>query len=82
MTGAGGSTSQRSSSEGRSFVSVRLTPGAYAHGLAVALPEEVEVPVLPSRGRPQKKVVLERPTGFERATLMGALAEAIVRCGR
>jgi hypothetical protein len=51
---------------GEEFVSVRLTPEAYAHGLAVALPEEVEVPVLPSRGRPRKNIVLARPTGFER----------------
>jgi DNA invertase Pin-like site-specific DNA recombinase len=48
---------------GEKFVSVRLTPEASAHGLAVALPEEVEVPVLPSRGRPRKNVVLARPTG-------------------
>ena len=37
---------------GRSFVSARLTPAAYAHGLALALPE----------------VVMARPTGFEPAT--------------
>ena len=37
---------------GRKIVSVRLTPSAYAHGLALALPE---------------KVVLARPTGVERA---------------
>jgi hypothetical protein len=36
---------------GRSFVSVRLTPAAYAHGLALALPE----------------VVMARPTGVGRA---------------
>jgi hypothetical protein len=52
---------------GAEFVSVRLTPEAYAHGLAVALPEEVEVPVLPSRGRPRKDMALARPTGFGRA---------------
>jgi hypothetical protein len=34
------------------YVSVRLTPSAYAHGLALALPE---------------KVVLARPTGVGRA---------------
>jgi hypothetical protein len=37
---------------GRSFVGARLTPAAYAHGLALALPEEV---------------VLARPTGVGRA---------------
>ena len=34
------------------IVGVRLTQAAYAHGLALALPEKVE---------------LARPTGFERA---------------
>ena len=38
---------------GREFVSARLTPAAYAHGLALALPEIV---------------VRARPTGFEPAT--------------
>ncbi len=38
---------------GREFVSARLTPTAYAHGLALALPEQV---------------VRARPTGFEPAT--------------
>jgi hypothetical protein len=37
---------------GRKIVSVRLTPSAYAHGLALALPEEV---------------AMARPTGVERA---------------
>jgi hypothetical protein len=37
---------------GREFVSARLTPAAYAHGLALALPE---------------KVVMARPTGVGRA---------------
>jgi hypothetical protein len=37
---------------GREIVSVRLTPSAYAHGLALALPT---------------KVALARPTGVERA---------------
>jgi hypothetical protein len=37
---------------GRSFVSARLTPAAYAHGLALALPE---------------KVAMARPTGVGRA---------------
>ncbi len=37
---------------GRTIVSIRLTPSAYAHGLALALPE---------------KVALARPTGFGRA---------------
>ena len=38
---------------GRTIVSTRLTPSAYAHGLAVALPTQV---------------ALARPTGFEPAT--------------
>ncbi len=38
---------------GREIVSVRLTPSAYAHGVAVVLPT---------------KVALARPTGFEPAT--------------
>ncbi len=37
---------------GLEIVRVRLTSAAYAHGLALALPE---------------KVVMARPTGFERA---------------
>ena len=37
---------------GRTIVSIRLTPSAYAHGLAVALPT---------------KVALARPTGVGRA---------------
>ena len=37
---------------GRRIVSVRLTPSAYAHGLALALPE----------------AVMARPTGLEPAT--------------
>jgi hypothetical protein len=52
---------------GEEFVSVRLTDEAYAHGLAAALPEEVEVPVLPGRGRPPKNTALARPTGVGRA---------------
>ena len=38
---------------GRTIVSIWLTPAAYAHGLAVALPD---------------KVAMARPTGFEPAT--------------
>ena len=38
---------------GRTIVSVRLTPSAYAHGIALVLPE---------------KVAVARPTGFEPAT--------------
>ena len=38
---------------GREFVSARLTPAAYAHGLSLALPEQV---------------AMARPTGFEPAT--------------
>ena len=33
---------------GEEFVSVRLTPEAYAHGLALALPAEVVVSALPT----------------------------------
>jgi DNA invertase Pin-like site-specific DNA recombinase len=53
---------------GAEFVSVRLTPEAYANGLAVALPQEVLVPALPTRGRPRKLRAMARPTGFEPAT--------------
>ena len=53
---------------GEEFVSVRLSPEAYAHGLALALPQEVWVPPLPGRGRPRKIMALARPTGFEPAT--------------
>ena len=38
---------------GPEIVGVRLTPAAYSHGLALALPE---------------KVAMARPTGFEPAT--------------
>ena len=38
---------------GRTIVSIRLTPSAYAHGLALALPD---------------KVAMARPAGFEPAT--------------
>ena len=53
--------------QGEKFVSVRLAREAYAPGLAAALPEEVEVPALPTRGRPRKIMVLARPTGVGRA---------------
>jgi hypothetical protein len=53
---------------GSDFVSVRLTPEAYAHGLALALPQEVLVPPTRTRGRPRKMWALARPTGFEPAT--------------
>ena len=52
---------------GTEFVSVRLTPEAYAHGLALALPQEVLVPPIRTRGRPRKMWALARPTGFNRA---------------
>ena len=52
---------------GAEFVSVRLSPEAYAHGLALALPQEVVVAPLPSRGRPRKNMALARPTGVGRA---------------
>jgi hypothetical protein len=39
--------------EGPRFVGLRLTPAAYRHGLALALPEKVE---------------MARPTGFGPAT--------------
>ena len=47
---------------GAEFVSVRLTPEAYAHGRALALPQEVVVPAVPTRGRPRKGWALARPT--------------------
>ena len=40
---------------------------AYAHGLALALPEEVSVPAIPARGRPRNNMALARPTGVGRA---------------
>jgi hypothetical protein len=43
--------------EGPRFVGLRLTPAAYRHGLALALPEAV-------MARP----TMARPTGFEPAT--------------
>jgi hypothetical protein len=54
---------------GEEFVSVRLTPEAYAHGLALALPEEVMVPALPTWGGPRRgsNMALARPTGYNRA---------------
>jgi hypothetical protein len=55
---------------GEEFVSVRLTPEAYAHGLALALPAEVVVPALPTWGGPRhgSNMALARPTGLEPAT--------------
>jgi hypothetical protein len=55
---------------GEEFVSVRLTPEAYAHGLALALPADVVVPALPTWGGPRRgsNMALARPTGFEPAT--------------
>ena len=44
---------ERATIVGAEIRSVRLTPAAYAHGLALALPQ---------------KVVMARPTGFEPAT--------------
>jgi hypothetical protein len=51
------------------FVSVWLTPEATAHGLALALPEQVVVPTLPtwSNARCGSNLALARPTGFNRA---------------
>ena len=46
---------------GGEFVSVRLSPEAYAHGLAPALPQEVVVPALPSRGRPPEHMAFGAP---------------------
>ena len=51
-----------SSVAGPEIVGVRLTPAAYAHGLALALPEKVE---------------LARPTGFEPATFGSGPTPAI-----
>jgi hypothetical protein len=45
-------TYERSTVAGPEIVGIRLTQAAYAHGLALALPEKVE---------------LARPTGVERA---------------
>jgi hypothetical protein len=48
---------------GEAFVKVRLTPEAYAHGLARALPEEVVVSALPTWGGPRRgsNMALARP---------------------
>jgi hypothetical protein len=53
---------------GAEFVRVRLTQDAYAHGFALALPEQVSVPMLPSRGRPRKYMSMARPTVSEFTT--------------
>ena len=52
---------------GEEFISVRLSPDAYTNGLAMALPQEVLVPALPTRGRPPKLRAMARPTGVGRA---------------
>jgi hypothetical protein len=39
---------------GAEFVSVRLTPEAYAHGLALAVPQETLVPAMRIRGWPRR----------------------------
>jgi hypothetical protein len=51
---------------GEEFVSVRLTPEADARGLALALPEAVVVPTLPTWGG-GSNMALARPTGVGRA---------------
>ena len=60
---------ERVTVKGEEFVSVRLTPDAYARGFALALPKEVAVPALPTRGgnRRGSKMVLARPTEVKRA---------------
>jgi hypothetical protein len=50
---------ERITVKGREFVEARLTPDAYALGLALALPEQVQ---------PAQEWALARPTGFEPAT--------------
>ena len=52
--------------KGDQFVSVRLTPDAYAHRLDLALPQGVTVPALPTRGGVHRgpNMALARPTGF------------------
>jgi hypothetical protein len=49
---------ERITVKGREFVGARLTSDAYALGLALALPEQVQ---------PAQESALARPTGFERA---------------
>jgi hypothetical protein len=51
--GSASNASPRITIAGPEIVGVRLTQAAYAHGLALALPEKVE---------------MARPTGFEPAT--------------
>jgi len=43
------------------FVSVRLSPEAFAYGLSLALPHEIWVPPLPGRGRPRKNYGVGAP---------------------
>ena len=50
---------ERITVKGREFVGARLTSDAYALGLALALPEQVQ---------PAQEWALARPTGFEPAT--------------
>jgi hypothetical protein len=60
-------TYDRITVRGPEFVAARLTPSAYAHGLALALPERVRVPMLAGRGRPQR-VGQVSPEGLEPST--------------
>jgi hypothetical protein len=48
---------------GRSFVSARLTPAAYAHGLALAVPE---------------KAVMARPTGVGRGRTHSGFRQILI----
>ncbi len=52
---------------GEDFVKVRLTPGAYAHGLALTLPVEVVVAARPTWGgqRRGSNTAMARPTGVK-----------------
>lgn len=60
-------TYERVTVKGPNVVKVKLTPMAERIGLPALLPEKVEVPVLPTRGRPRKTMVMARPTGVGRA---------------
>jgi hypothetical protein len=53
---------------GSEFVSVRLTPEAYAHGLALVLPQEVVVVRSHAHARTAaEKLGIGAPTGVKRA---------------
>ena len=61
---------------GRTIVSIRLTPSAYAHGLALALPTKVALACPtgfePTRAHPGKTIPIEGADDWEVATMHSA----------